>query len=94
MHSDKKTVKVSVSGPHDRVYRWLSHHPEAKVSHLQRNEGYSKIDTISVLVQLTTDSNGYLELLSSYNLDYKVLYLDGYVGSCPLIQSALSKDKR
>jgi len=94
MHSEEKTLKLSLSGPHDRVYRWLSFHPQASITHLRRNEGLTNIDTISCIVHLPYNQPWILEQITSYNLDYKVLALDGYLSSCPLIQSALSKDKR
>lgn len=94
MYPEEKTLTLSLSGPHDRVYRWLSFHPQACITHLRRNEGYSNIDTISCIVHLPTHEQSILDQLTSYKLNYKVLALGSYVGSCPLIHAALTKDKR
>lgn len=84
----------SIQGPIDQIYRFLTLDKHAKVDRLTRVLSPTGEDNGSTYVHLTLSFTQAIKLLTHYKLDYKVLALDGYPTSCPLVSAALSGYKK
>lgn len=83
-------TKISIQGPMNQVYGFLTLDTHAKVLHTSHILSRSGQDIVNSLVYLTLSSTQAIKLLTHYKLQYKVLELDGYPTSCPLVEASLS----
>lgn len=86
------TYTLSLKGPHDAVYRLLQTDKYARVQEISRESLGSSSLLVSVLVHLTLPKAQLKALLTQYKVSYKVLALNGYPTSCPLVSEALRAD--
>lgn len=91
-----RTIKsaISLKGPHDQVYRFLTLDKHAHIRVMSNILTPDKKDELSCFIYLTIPIAKALDHLTRYNLSYKVLSLDGHPTSCPLVSAALQGYKQ
>lgn len=80
---------VSIKGTIDQIYRFLTLDKHARVAEMTRELSPTGEDNGNALVHLTLSSSQAIKLLTHYKLNYKVLAMEGYPTSCPLVSAAL-----